>query len=243
MTPRARRASKPGKIGRVVAGLGGEIARGAFPAGAALPAEPDLGLRYGASRGVVREAVKILAGKGLVSVGPRIGTRVRPRRDWSFLDHDVLAWIGRGGHDRDLMLALDETRRIIEPAAAALAAERADPEERRRIRRAYEAMAADEDDVARATEADKAFHLAILDATHNPVLGSFRPAIDVILDVVFEATVPMLGPNLPNHAAVAAAIEARDPAVARGAMDRLLDRTRRLIAGGAASATRGERLP
>ena len=41
-------------------------------------------------------------------------------------------------------------------------------------------------DQASATAADKAFHLAILDATHNPVLQGFRGAIDTILSAVFR---------------------------------------------------------
>ena len=202
-----------------------------FPVGASLPAEHDLERQYGASRGVVREAVKILAGKGLVSVGPRIGTRVRPTRDWNLLDHDVLAWLGEGGLDRDLMLALGETRVIIEPAAAALAAERATAAERRAIRAAYAEMAAHQDDIPRATAADKAFHLAVLDATHNPVLGSFRTAIDAILSAVFEPAVPMLGPNLPNHEAVLVAIERNDPVAARHAMEQVIGYTQHLLSG------------
>lgn len=227
----ARSAAKPGKISVVVARLGGEIARGEVPVGATLPAEPELERRYGVSRSVIREAVKLLAGKGLVSVGPRIGTRVRPKRDWSYLDHDVLAWLGSEGLDREIMLALDETRLIIEPAAAALAAERATAHEKILIRAAYDEMAARHTEIDLATAADKAFHLAILDATHNPVLSSFRGAIDAILTAVFHATVPMLAPNLPNHEAVARAIEAGDAPAARRAMERLLDRTHRLILG------------
>lgn len=228
--PAMQSSSKPGKIGGVLATLGGSIARGDLPAGSSLPRERDLEIRYGASRSVVREAVKILATKGLVSVGPRLGTRVRPRGDWSLLDRDVLGWIGAGGIDRELLLALDETRRVVEPGAAEIAAVRAGPEDRRRIRAAYRAMEAACDQPGPATEADKDFHLAILDATHNPVLRGFRTAIEAILDAVFAATIPMLAPNLPNHDAVASAIEAGDPAAARAAMERLLGRTRDLIA-------------
>lgn len=224
-----RPSSKPGKIGGVLATLGGSIARGDLAPGAPLPRERDLELRYGASRSVVREAVKILATKGLVSVGPRLGTRVRPRREWSLLDRDVLGWIGSAGLDRELLLALDEARRVVEPGAAEIAALRADDADRRRIRAAYLAMEAACHEPGPATEADKAFHLAILDATHNPVLRSFRTAVEAILDAVFAATIPMLAPNLPNHDAVASAIEAGDPAAARTAMERLLGRTRLLI--------------
>ncbi len=231
-----RAASKPGKIDGVVARLGGDIARGAFAPGASLPRERDLESSLGASRSVVREAVKILATKGLVSVGPRVGTRVQPRRDWSLLDPDVLRWISHAGIDRDLLLALDEARSVVEPGAAAIAAARATDADRGRIRAAYEAMVAACDDPPVAIAADKAFHLAILDATHNPVLRGFRVAVDAILDAVFEATIPMLRPNLPNHDAVARAIEAGDAEGARRAMDAVLGRTSALIVAGRESA-------
>ncbi|NNM72919.1 FadR/GntR family transcriptional regulator [Enterovirga aerilata] len=227
-----RPGSKPGKIGRVVATLGGGIARGEFPPGAPLPPEHDLETRYGASRGVVREAVKILATKGLVTVRPRYGTHVLPRRDWSLLDRDVLQWIRAGGIDRELLVALDETRRIIEPGAAALAAERAGPEDKARIRAAYLRMEETVAEHEAAIEADKAFHLAILDATHNPVLGSFRTGIDAILSAVFDVAAPLLEGNLPNHLAVLEAIEAGEPERAREWMNRLLNRTRDALAAG-----------
>lgn len=231
-----RAGPKPGKIVRVVSTLGGVIARGELAAGAALPPEHDLEIRYGASRGVVREAVKILASKGLVSVRPRLGTRVEPRGKWSLLDRDVLSWIGTGGIDRDLLGALDETRRVVEPGAAEIAATRATAADRVGIRAAYDAMVEACGDPEAATMADKAFHLAILDATHNPVLGSFRAGIEAILDAVFAATIPALEANLPNHEAVADAIGAGDPPGARAAMEKLLGRTQRLIAGGLGTA-------
>ncbi|HEY8567350.1 MAG TPA: FadR/GntR family transcriptional regulator [Beijerinckiaceae bacterium] len=231
----ARRAglgsSKPGKIDRVVGALGGGIARGEFGEGAALPSEQELETRLDAGRGVVREAVKILAAKGLVSVGPRYGTRVRSRRDWNFLDADVLAWVGAGPLAPDLLRSLEEMRWVIEPAAAALAAERATPDERERIRNAYAAMLATQADPVAATQADKAFHIAILDATHNPVLSSFRGGLEAILESVFAVAIAGLGPNLPNHEAVLEAIERRDAKAARAAMERLLALTNDFIDG------------
>ncbi|MGA0597534.1 FadR/GntR family transcriptional regulator [Enterovirga sp. CN4-39] len=227
-----RAGTKPGKIGKVVANLGGGIARGEFPPGAPLPPEHDLEARYGASRGVVREAVKILATKGLVTVRPRHGTHVLPRRDWSLLDRDVLQWIRAGGIDRELLVALDETRRIIEPGAAALAAERAGPDDKLRIRQAYHRMEETVGDLEAAIEADKAFHLAILHATHNPVLASFRAGIDAILSAVFDVAAPLLEGNLPNHLAVLEAIERGEPETAREWMNRLLNQTRDALAAG-----------
>jgi GntR family galactonate operon transcriptional repressor len=224
-----RANTKPGKIARVVATLGKAIAGGDYDVGSVLPREQDLEAQLDAGRGVVREAVKILATKGLVTVGPRHGTRIRARRDWNYLDRDVLDWVSENRKDDELLLALEETRRIIEPAAAALAAERATAAERWSIQEAYAAMAQHADDPATAIQADRAFHLAILEATHNPVLGSFRTGLEAILDAVFVVAIPGLAPNLPNHEAVADAIARGDAGGARAAMVRLLDRTHRFL--------------
>jgi GntR family galactonate operon transcriptional repressor len=219
---------KPGRIGTVLTTLGREIAQDLIPVGAALPPEPDLEARFGVGRGVVREVVKTLAAKGLVSVRPRHGTHVLPRHQWSLLDRDVLGWlVGQGEPDRELLLAIQEVRSIIEPAAAALAAQRATKADRGRINTALAAMELSKDQ-ASATAADKAFHLAILDATHNPVLQGFRGAIDTILSTVFVVAIGSPGwfrDNLPNHAAAARAIGAGDAGKARAAMERVLGYT------------------
>ncbi len=220
-----RANTKPGKIDRVVSTLGREIANGDYDVGSVLPREQDLEVRLKAGRGVVREAVKILATKGLVTVGPRHGTRIQARQNWNYLDREVLAWLGASQQDYSLLLALEETRRIIEPAAASLAAERATAAERQTIKDAYATMEKYSDDLAVATQADRVFHLAILDATHNLVLGSFRSGLEAILHTVFAVAMPGLAPNLPNHKAVADAIECGDAHGARAAMELLLDRT------------------
>ena len=220
---------KPGRIRTVLTTLGREIAQDLIPVGTALPPEPDLETRFGVGRGVVREAVKTLAAKGMVSVRPRHGTHVLPRSEWSLLDRDVLSWlVGQNEPDRDLLLAIQEVRSIIEPAAAALAAERATRNDRWRINTALAAMETAQDE-ASAIAADKAFHLAILDATHNPVLQGFRGAIDTILNTVFDVAVGSVGwfkDNLPNHAAAARAIENGDAEKARIAMERVLAYTK-----------------
>ena len=222
----AEKRSKPGRIQAVLTTLGREIAQEIIPAGAVLPPESDLEARFGVGRGVVREAIKTLTGKGLISVQPRHGTRVLPRRDWSLLDRDVLSWlIGHDKPDLELLLAVQEVRSIIEPAAAALAATRATKKDRQRINAALEAMKTS-DNQASATAADKAFHLAILDATHNPVLQGFRSAIDTILSAVFVVAVDSVDGwfdgNLPNHAITARAIEEGNAKKARHAMEQVL---------------------
>lgn len=225
--------AKPGRIHAVLSTLGSEIARDIIPMGAALPPEPELEARFGVGRGVIREAIKTLAAKGLVSVGPRHGTRVLPRHDWSLLDRDVLSWlVGKGDPDRELLLEIQEVRSIIEPAAAALAAERATKADRERINAALVAMETSHDQTS-AIASDKAFHLAILDATHNRVFQGFRGAIDTILSTVFLVAVGSTGwfdDNLPNHAAVARAIDEGNSRKARTAMEQLLGFTRSKLA-------------
>ena len=232
MTKRVKsseKRSKPGRIHAVLTTLGREFAQEIIPAGTVLPPESDLEIRFGVGRGVVREAIKMLSGKGLVSVRPRHGTHVLPRRDWSLLDRDVLNWlVGEDKLDRELLLAIQEVRSIIEPAAAALAATRATKKDRQRINAALVAMETSNDQ-ATATAADKAFHLAVLDATHNPVLQGFRGAIDTILSAVFVVAVDSIDGwfegNLPNHATAARAIEEGDADKARKAMERVLGYT------------------
>lgn len=235
--------AKPGRIHDVLTTLGSEIAQDFIAVGAALPPEPDLELRFNVGRGVIREAIKTLAAKGMVSVRPRYGTHVLPRSKWSLLDRDVLNWLVNSGEpDRALLLAIQEVRSIIEPAAAALAAERATATDLKRINAALATMQASHDQ-AGATAADKAFHLAILDATHNPVLQSFRGAVDTILSTVFIVAVGSEGwfeDNLPNHVAAARAINSRDPASARTAMEQVLGYTHaRLSKRGPVHAGRG----
>ncbi|MBN9582890.1 MAG: FadR family transcriptional regulator [Afipia sp.] len=223
---------KPGRIQSVLRTLGTEIAQDLIPVGAALPPEHDLEARFKVGRGVIREAIKTLAAKGLVSVRPRHGTHVRPRGEWSLLDREVLSWlVGEDEPNRALLLAIQEVRSIIEPAAAALAAERATAKDRQRINAALVAMETSRDRDS-AIAADTAFHLAILDATHNPVLQGFRSAIDTILGTVFLVAVGSPGwfdDNLPNHAVAARAIAAGDAEKARAAMQQVLGYTQQQL--------------
>src|SRR5688500_19732260 len=72
--------------------LGSSIVRGDLPAGKPLPIEAELGKKFGASRTVMREAVKILSTKGLIGQRPRVGTYVHPEEKWDLLDAEVLTW-------------------------------------------------------------------------------------------------------------------------------------------------------
>ncbi|MFK0160926.1 FadR/GntR family transcriptional regulator [Rhizobium sp. NPDC090279] len=217
--------TKPNRTTALVEALGIRIASGQIPPGSYLPSEGELEQEFGVSRTVVREAAKILSAKGLVTVRQRTGTRVEPRERWQWLDGELIGWLSRGRISHDELMAFAEARQIIEPGAAALAALRATDLERQAILDTYHRMARDQNDPLAAVAADKAFHMSILAATHNPVLQSLRQAIESILDAVFPHTVGAFAANLENHAAVATAIAAGDSAGARRAMEAVLDRT------------------
>ena len=92
MTKR-RTYPRRGLHGAVVHEIGVRIVNGDLQPGETLP---DNGFLIDAdvSRTVVRETIKVLAAKGLVESRPKVGTRVRPRRDWNLLDPDVMRSLG-----------------------------------------------------------------------------------------------------------------------------------------------------
>jgi GntR family galactonate operon transcriptional repressor len=229
-----RLASAPRKrnlFTRAVESLGSRIVRGELTPGDTLPNETDLARELGASRTVVREAVKALAAKGLLEARTRTGTRVLESIHWNLLDLDVLAWRYAAMPRTQFFRELFEIRRMIEPAAAELAAGRATPEDVAAIAQAYAEMVTVDVDAAgdAAIEADLRFHRAVLAAAHNELLAQMGGLIGVGLLASFRISSASYDVGLPLHRQVLDAIRARRPAQAREAMERLLLTTRELL--------------
>jgi GntR family transcriptional regulator, galactonate operon transcriptional repressor len=204
------------------------LGNGTAPGGT-LPDELALSERFGVSRTVVREAIKVLAAKGLVETRPKVGTQVRLRRYWNLLDSDVLAWRYEVAPDGDFLKDLSEVREIIEPPGAALAAERATLNEVAEILdwcdQMEDAAAEDGDDYI---DADMAFHTAILAACHNDLLAQLSDTITMALRLSRRLTVSVPGSSLaamPEHWAVARSIRDREPRSAERSMRELLHMT------------------
>lgn len=96
-------------------------------AGSPLPVETDLLDTYDISRPSLREVIRTLAAKGLISAKTRVGTHVRPAEDWRLLDTDVLAWHLLAGHEAQLRAALLPLCHAIEVAGASQAAQCRNP--------------------------------------------------------------------------------------------------------------------
>lgn len=110
-----------GLHGQLVQQLGQMIVSGDL--GADRPLVPEeIGQRFEVSRTVVRESLRVLEAKGLVSARPNVGTRVRPVSDWNLLDPDIIEWRAFGPQRDDQRRELDDLRWVIEPLAARLAA-------------------------------------------------------------------------------------------------------------------------
>lgn len=216
-----------GVFGLLVHDLGRRIVGGEFTPDAALPTEDELVARFGISRTVLREAMKTLAAKGLVEIRPKTGTRVRPAEHWHHIDPDVMVWHYETGPSQAFLDALVDLRRVLEPAAAARAAERATTDEVAAIACAYQAMCDTIGDKEAHGEADRRFHAAIFAATHNPMLARM---IDLIALGIYGNTVSApdtivagQARSLPYHCQVLEAIRHRDKAAASEAASRLLD--------------------
>ncbi|MBN9031517.1 MAG: GntR family transcriptional regulator [Rhizobiales bacterium 63-7] len=217
----------------VTRAIASDICAEVFPAGAMLPTENELCLRHGVSRTVIRESLKILESKGMVRGRSRIGTQVCPREEWNILDGQVLEWIGPRIFELDLLGSVLEARRAIEPFAAECAAERATVQEVAEIERAWQTMRDAEGDVARFTEADVAFHAALLRASHNRVFMQLAGIIQAALQFSLHASnaaVDAHGEAVAVHRELIEALRLRDGATARACSRRMLDLAARDLA-------------
>jgi len=205
----------------IVHDLGAAIVTGVYSEKRPFPTELELCGQYQVSRPVLREAVKMLTSKGLLAARPRRGTWVQSEAQWNLLDPDILGWILERRFSIRLLQEFTQVRAAIEPAAAALAAQVADPGLHRPITQAIERMRAAERGEDDPLESDIAFHVAILRATNNRFYAQFTDLIATALRFSIRATNRYKGVRLasiPDHTAVADAIFAQRPDAAAKAM-------------------------
>jgi DNA-binding FadR family transcriptional regulator len=160
-----------GLHGQLVQQLGQMIVSGDL--GTERPLVPEeIGQRFEVSRTVVRESLRVLEAKGLVSARPNVGTRVRPVADWNLLDPDIVEWRAFGPHRDDQRRELFELRWAIEPLAARLAAGHGHEDIQARLVEITEIMAQAtvQNDPVVFTRADAEFHILLLQAAGNRML-------------------------------------------------------------------------
>jgi DNA-binding FadR family transcriptional regulator len=212
--------------------IGIAIVTGVYSADNPIPIEAELSRHYEASRSVVREAVKMLAAKGLLGSRPRLGTTVQPEENWNLLDPDVLGWLLERKFSSALLIEFTELRLAVEPGAAALAACVADTEEKAAIRSAIKRMQAADRGDDDPLDSDIAFHLAVLRASRNRFYAQLTGFTATALRISIRMTNRYKGVRLgsvADHRKVADAIIAGNPAAASEAMRKLIQEALDLI--------------
>jgi len=212
--------------------IGIAIVTGVYSKENPIPIEAELSKEYGASRPVLREAVKMLTAKGLLGARPRRGTWVQPEAHWNLLDPDVLGWLLQRKFSTALLIEFTELRLAVEPAAAMLAARTAGAAEKAALSAAIERMQAAEHGDDDPLESDIAFHVAVLQASRNRFYAQLTGFTSTALRFSIRMTNRYKGVRLASvavHKKVSDAILAGKPAAAGEAMRRLIQEALRIM--------------
>jgi DNA-binding FadR family transcriptional regulator len=207
-----------------VAILSGELKEGE------ISSETALRRKLGVSRTILRESLKVLVSKGLLTLRPKVGVSIRPRCEWNLFDPDVLAWQAETVVDNEFIRTLCEVRLIVETAGAALAAVRGTSEEKAAISSCFTVMESNLSTKEAYDEADIAFHGAIFDACHNDLLRQLGKTIRSALRLQDRSgSEAGIDESLALHQEVASAILKGDEAAARTAMENIILHAARVI--------------
>ncbi len=210
------RQEKPSSL--IVRQIRSLIANGTLPPGSLLPPERDLAEQFGVSRSQVREALQRLDFFGVVQTFPQSGTRV------ASLGSEALEGLMSNilNLDKNDIRALMETRCALEVEAARYAALRAEPEDVVRLSEIMNAFESEVTNGRTGIEYDLAFHLAVADASRNPVMGNLIGMIApdfVKASKDFKTCSPERSLiALKEHFRIFDAIHARQPEEASAAM-------------------------
>lgn len=189
-----------------------------LPAGSPLPTEQELIREFSVGKSAVREAIRIVATKGLVEVVHGSGMRVAPQRQWNLIDPELVALIGGSFLTMEHLL---EVRRTIEPGIAALAATRATQEDLDELERIVVQTVSDGDDGPAIVAHDVAFHDALAAATDNPLYTILLGSLTELLVEMRKGLVRSQRARergLQHHQRILEALRLRDASLARARM-------------------------
>lgn len=219
-SPRSRRLQ-----GSVAQQLAVQILRGELPQGHLFPGEIEYSEQLGISRSALREAFRVLAAKGMVTSRPKAGTRISPRREWSLLDPDLLAWQFEAEPTLQFLRDLFELRMMVEPPAAALAAARRSEAQVAEMGEALDAMDRHGLATEEGRQADQRFHTIMLEATGNDAVIALASTIMAAIawTTIFKQRKRALPRDpMPDHRNLYDAIARGDAAHAEAAMAELV---------------------
>lgn len=219
------------RVSATVDALFDMVVSGRAPVGEALPAEAALARTLDVSRLTLREAVRVLTGRGVLRPVHGRGTFVNPPGRWTDLG-SIVALRSRTSSWSEIAGQLVEIRRMIEVGSAGLAAERRSRTDVDRLGRDLEDFRAHHEagDAERATTADLDFHDHILQAAGNPFLFTVYEPLHGLLErgrAETSASSEVRERAMGHHRAILDAIAAGDPRAAERAMSAHMDQTAR----------------
>ncbi|MGD9484903.1 FCD domain-containing protein [Streptomyces sp. TRM70308] len=205
---------RQGLHARVLAALGPAITSGDHPPGSVLRTD-ELERRFGVSRTVMREAIRVLESMHLVRSRRRVGVTVLPTEAWDVFDPQVIAWRLQGADRPRQLRSLTVLRSAVEPAAARLAAEHATPQECADLTGHALGMVATSrgQQLDRYLVHDVAFHRVVLRASRNEMFARLGDVVAAVLTGRTEHQVMFTDPDpaaVTLHVQVAEAIRAGD---------------------------------
>jgi len=158
---------------RILYDLGEKIVLGHYLPGSVLPREQDLAEHYKVSRTVIREAVKGLAARGLLTSRPNVGATVNPRSEWQWIDSDVIAWSLVNRENRaDVLLSLYEAFAVVNPAVIEDVALHCTPDELERVWAAYACLETSQGNIDDWDKAIDAWYTVLHGICRNLMLQS-----------------------------------------------------------------------
>ena len=215
----------------IVDEIGQRIIKGKYRPEEVLPTEDQLSGELKVSRGVLREAIKVLTQKGLIQTRPRVGTQVLPRENWNLFDPDVLVWRLQIEDKTTFLKNVTEVRRLIESEAARQAARRATDTEMSEIREILSKMQGLLSNDNRYVYEDYLtmdilFHSKILKASHNDLLSQIGSTVRNAVHKARESDTADIGiqkESLLFHVAIVDGICDKDPDAAYRASQEMFD--------------------
>jgi len=210
--------------GTIARKLGIAIVSGQYQPGDLLDSEIAASVQFAVSRTAYREAVRILAAKGLVDARPKVGTRINPRSKWNLLDPDVLEWTFESEPDLALLNSLFELRNVVESARGGTGGHA-------QIGASPQGHAGGPGwlwpntpwQTPEGRQADLDFHTTLLSATDNPFIISLTSGVSAAIStttIFKQRKRPLRRDPLPDHLRVFTAIAAKDAAKAQKSDER-----------------------
>jgi len=221
----------------------GWLKDGTFKPGDKLPSQNELVDHFGVSRTGIREALQMMAVLNLIEIKPGSGCFVKTVSTEYIVHADVLALL----LEKEALMDVIEARKLVESSIAALATERALPEDFWKMEDVLIAIdrsiQKNESIASIATE----FHCTLAEATHNPVLAklvrsftSLMARAGVLLESSVEDLAAFKNYELTSHRELLGVIKQRDPEKSRQAMIDHISYSEGLIVGALERAEKAE---